>query len=150
MTCSGLSRGAGIGDEPGNSEYVSTQPTLEEAVPGGEGEDADSLTVKSIRKTGAVTPHARSEEREQETEPCQAGLRRHSASGARSHRKTIATAPVLDSTHKRRLQLKPCSHGHARSATPKTLALKRSDLASIICRRLHASGVRIHLGASLA
>ena len=53
----------------------STQSALEEAVPGGEGEDTDSLAVKSIGKLGAVTPHAQFEEREQETESGQAGLR---------------------------------------------------------------------------
>jgi len=36
--------------------------------------------------------------REEETEPRQTGLRRHCESTVNSHRKTTATAPVLDST----------------------------------------------------
>src|SRR5438093_6264410 len=40
------------------------------------------------------------DERGQETEPCQTGLRRRSESSAIRHRETTATAPVPDSTVK--------------------------------------------------
>jgi len=41
---------------------------------------------------------SRFDEREQETEPGQTGLRRRGESYVHSHRETKATAPVLDST----------------------------------------------------
>ena len=59
---------------------------------------AESLAVKSIGKPDAGNPHVRFDEREQETGPRQAGLRRPSESLANCHRKATATAPVLDST----------------------------------------------------
>src|ERR1039458_9847767 len=43
-------------------------------------------------------PPVRFDEREQETEPCQTGLRRRRESAVKSHREITATAPVLDST----------------------------------------------------
>jgi hypothetical protein len=65
----------------------------------------DSLAVKSIGKPDAGNLHVRFDEREQETGPCQAGLRRSSESLANRHRKATATAPVLDSTRRSLLQV---------------------------------------------
>ena len=47
--------------------------------------------MREIRQSGF-------DEREQETEPGQTGLRRRGESPVNSHRETTATAPVLDST----------------------------------------------------
>src|SRR5438094_6983887 len=55
-------------------------------------------TVSLFREPDAVTPPVRFDEREQETEPSQTGLRRRSESQPTSHREAKATAPVLDST----------------------------------------------------
>jgi hypothetical protein len=48
--------------------------------------------------TGRAPALDPTDEREQETELCQAGLRRCGESHSMSHRTTTATAPVLDST----------------------------------------------------
>jgi len=54
--------------------------------------------VSFLRAPDAGNPHVRCDEREQETEPCQTGLRRRRESSATGHREATATAPVLDST----------------------------------------------------
>ena len=54
--------------------------------------------VSLLREPDAGNPPVRFDEREQETGSGQAGLRRRCESIVRSHRKTTATAPVLDST----------------------------------------------------
>ena len=54
--------------------------------------------VSFLRAPDAGNPHVRCDEREQETELCQTGLRRRGESLANRHRETKATAPVLDST----------------------------------------------------
>jgi hypothetical protein len=61
----------------------------------------DGVTQKNVslfREPDAVTPPVRFDEREQEAEPSQTGLRRRSESPANSHREAKVTAPVLDST----------------------------------------------------
>jgi hypothetical protein len=55
--------------------------------------------VNFLREPDARKAPVRFDEREQETEPGQTGLRRRSESSAKSHREATATAPVLDSTH---------------------------------------------------
>ena len=55
-------------------------------------------TVSFLRAPDAGDPHVRCDEREQETEPRQTGLRRRSENCAKGHREATATAPVLDST----------------------------------------------------
>jgi hypothetical protein len=55
--------------------------------------------VSLLREPEAGNPHIRFDEREQEPESCQTGLRRRSESYANCHRETTATAPVLDSTN---------------------------------------------------
>lgn len=65
-------------------------------------EVADGVTrtiVCLFREPDAGNPPVRFDEREQETEPSQTGLRRRRESLVSSHRETKATAPVLDSTH---------------------------------------------------
>jgi hypothetical protein len=65
-------------------------------------EVADGVTrniVCLFREPDAGNPPVRFDEREQETEPSQTGLRRRGESRIKSHRETKATAPVLDSTH---------------------------------------------------
>jgi hypothetical protein len=77
----------GIDDE-------SSHPALCSAV-------ADSVTriiVRLFREPDAGNLPVRFDEREQETELCQTGLRRRRESFVSSHRETKATAPVLDST----------------------------------------------------
>src|SRR5215470_11535454 len=61
-----------------------------------------------FREPDAENPPVRFDEREQETEPSQTGLRRRRENFVTSHRETKATAPVLDSTHH---SLKPCYEG---------------------------------------
>src|SRR5215471_11333970 len=51
-----------------------------------------------FREPDAGNPPVRFDEREQETEPSQTGLRRRRENFVTSHRETKATAPVLDST----------------------------------------------------
>ena len=51
-----------------------------------------------FREPDAGNLPVRFDEREQETEPSQTGLRRRHESLVSSHRETKATAPVLDST----------------------------------------------------
>ena len=65
-------------------------------------EAVDGVTrniVCLFREPDAGNPPVRFDEREQETEPCQTGLRRRRESFVSSHRETTVTAPVLDSTH---------------------------------------------------
>jgi hypothetical protein len=57
-----------------------------------------SQLVNCVGEPDARNGHVRFDEREQETEPDQTGLRRRGESPANSHRETTATAPVLDST----------------------------------------------------
>src|ERR1039457_7124750 len=54
--------------------------------------------VGLFREPDAVTPPVRFDEREQETELRQTGLRRVTRKRPNSHREAEATAPVLDST----------------------------------------------------
>jgi len=54
--------------------------------------------VSLFREPDAGKPPVRFDEREQETEPGQTGLRRRAKAQPMSHRETTATAPVLDST----------------------------------------------------
>src|SRR3974390_640165 len=56
--------------------------------------------VGLFREPEAGNPPVRFDEREQETELCQTGLRRRCKNFVNSHRETNATAPVLDSTPK--------------------------------------------------
>src|SRR5215831_19436519 len=72
-------------------------------------EVADGVTrniVCLFREPDAGNPPVRFDEREQETEPSQTGLRRRRESFVSSHRETKATAPVLDSTHSGRPKTK--------------------------------------------
>ena len=55
-------------------------------------------TVSFLRAPDAGNPHVRCDEREEETEPRQTGLRRRDESLANRHRETKVTAPLLDST----------------------------------------------------
>src|SRR5262249_23771172 len=55
-------------------------------------------SVCLFREPDVGNPPVRFDEREQETEPCQTGLRRRRESTVNSHREAKATAPVLDST----------------------------------------------------
>jgi hypothetical protein len=57
-----------------------------------------SLGVRLFREPDAGNLPVRFDEREQETESSQTGLRRRGESPVTSHRETNATAPVLDST----------------------------------------------------
>src|SRR5215831_19214401 len=64
-------------------------------------EVADGVTrtiVCLFREPDAGNPPVRFDEREQETESSQTGLRRRRESFVSSHRETKATPPVLDST----------------------------------------------------
>ena len=60
---------------------------------------ASSLGVRLFREPDGNLP-VRFDEREQETESSQTGLRRRRESFVSSHRETKATAPFLDSTRK--------------------------------------------------
>ena len=60
-------------------------------------------TVSFLRALDAGNPHVQCDEREQETELCQTGLRRRRESLANGHREAKVTAPVLDSTKTERL-----------------------------------------------
>ena len=51
-----------------------------------------------FREPDAGNPPVRFDEREQETEPSQTGLRRWRESAVNRHREAKTTAPVLDST----------------------------------------------------
>lgn len=55
--------------------------------------------MRLFREPDAGNPPVRIDEREEETERCQAGMRRRSESSANRHRETTVTAPLLDSTH---------------------------------------------------
>jgi len=77
----------GIDDE-------SSHPELCSEVAGG----VPRTIVCLFREPDAGNPPVRFDEREQETELSQTGLRRRRESAVNSHRETNATAPVLDST----------------------------------------------------
>src|SRR5215467_11743998 len=75
--------------------------TMSLATPGCCSGVADGVTrniVSLFREPDAGNLPVRFDEREQETEPSQTGLRRRRESFVSSHRETKATAPVLDST----------------------------------------------------
>jgi hypothetical protein len=55
-------------------------------------------TVSFLRALDAGNPHVQCDEREEETEPRQTGLRGRGESHANRHRETKVTAPLLDST----------------------------------------------------
>ena len=78
----------GIDDE-------SSHPELCSGVAGGVARTIVSL----FREPDAGNPPVRFDEREQETELGQTGLRRVTRKRPNSHREAKATAPVLDSTH---------------------------------------------------
>ena len=62
---------------------------------------ADGVTRTSVclfREPDAGNLPVRFDEREQEPEPSQTGLRRRGESQLNTHRETTVTAPVLDST----------------------------------------------------
>ena len=62
---------------------------------------ADGVTqtiVCLFREPDAGNPPARFDEREEETEPGQTGLRRWGENPANRHREATVTAPLLDST----------------------------------------------------
>ena len=71
-----------------------TTPMLYSEVAGG----VTPTIVCLFREPDAGNPPVRFDEREQEPEPSQTGLRRRRESLVSSHRETNATAPVLDST----------------------------------------------------
>ena len=55
--------------------------------------------VRLFREPDAGNPPVRFDEREEETELSQTGLRRRGESPANRHREATVTAPLLDSTH---------------------------------------------------
>jgi len=55
--------------------------------------------VRLFREPDAGNPPVRFDEREEETEPSQTGMRRRGKSPANRHREATVTAPLLDSTH---------------------------------------------------
>ena len=59
---------------------------------------AELFGVRLFREPDAGNLQVRFDEREQETEPSQTGLRRRRESVVSSHRETKVPAPVLDST----------------------------------------------------
>src|SRR5262250_3140161 len=68
--------------------------------------------VRLFREPDAGNPPVRFDEREEETELCQTGLRRRGESRANRHREAPVTAPLLDST-----QNTPCYCFLSHSAT---------------------------------
>jgi len=56
--------------------------------------------VRLFREPDAGNPPVRFDEREEETELSQTGMRRRGESPANRHREATATAPLLDSTHR--------------------------------------------------
>jgi len=56
------------------------------------------LSVRLFREPDAGNLPVRFDEREEETELCQTGLRRWGESPANRHREATVTAPLLDST----------------------------------------------------
>src|SRR5439155_16385419 len=56
--------------------------------------------VRLFREPDAGNPPVRFDEREEETEPSQTGLRRRGESPVNRHREATVTAPLLDSTHR--------------------------------------------------
>ena len=55
--------------------------------------------MRLFREPDAGNPPVRFDEREEETELSQTGLRRRGESPANRHREATVTAPLLDSTH---------------------------------------------------
>src|SRR5215469_666617 len=72
----------------------SSHPELCSEVAGG----FTRIIVCLFREPDAGNPPVRFDEREQETEPSQTGLRRRGESSANCHREATVTAPLLDST----------------------------------------------------
>src|SRR6266566_3428325 len=78
-------------------------------------EVADGVTcrvlfgVRLFREPDARDAPVRFDEREQETEPSQTGLRRRRESLVSSHRETKAAAPVPDSTQNPSMSANACS-----------------------------------------
>jgi len=69
-----------------------------------------SFGVSLFREPDAGNLPVRFDEREQETEPSQTGLRPRRESVVSSHRETKATAPVLDSTRHFTHNRSGCNH----------------------------------------
>jgi hypothetical protein len=88
-------RGAGFGQIP--NKYLYETLGLY-SVPIRRADLSRAKAWRDGRKPDAGNLHVRFAEREQETELCQAGLSGRSESAAKTHRKTKATATVLDST----------------------------------------------------
>ena len=89
-------KGNARSDEDGGIDVESINPRKRSEV-------ADGVTrniVCLFREPDAGNPPVRFDEREQETESCQTGLRQRGESSVNRHRETKATAPVLDSTHR--------------------------------------------------
>ena len=63
-----------------------------------DGEPSVGESVSLFREPDAGNLPVRFDEREEETEPCQTGLRRWGESPANRHREATVTAPLLDST----------------------------------------------------
>ena len=82
-----MTKDMGIDDE-------SSHPELCSEVAGG----VTRNLVRLFREPDAGNPPVRFDEREQETEPSQTGLRRRRESAVNRHREAKTTAPVLDST----------------------------------------------------
>src|SRR5262252_4135292 len=104
----------------------SSHPELCSEVAGG----VTGTSVCLFREPDAGNPPVRFDEREQETESSQTGLRRRRESFVNSHRKTKATAPVLDSTpnytQNPTLRLKACN-GLISEVVPFILTRKTSS-----------------------
>src|SRR5215475_4706472 len=64
--------------------------------------------VRLFREPDAGNPPVRFDEREEETELSQTGLRRRGESPANRHREATVTAPLLDSTHNDRGSVRKC------------------------------------------
>jgi hypothetical protein len=93
-------------------------------------EVADGVTcrvlfgVRLFREPDAGNPPVRFDEREEETEPSQTGLRRRGESLANRHRKATVTAPLLDSTHPMREDVKQ-KHFSTLSVRPRSVIASR-------------------------
>ena len=95
----------GIDDE-------SSHPALCSEVAGG----VTRTIVRLFREPDAGNPPVRFDEREEETELSQTGLRRRGESPAHRHREATVTAPLLDSTQNRSF------HPRNRKRIPATMA----------------------------
>ena len=62
--------------------------------------------VRLFREPDAGNPPVRFDEREEETELSQTGLRRRGESPANRHREATVTAPLLDSTHRPNVRMR--------------------------------------------